>query len=59
MKKYGLVLTTEKYASEIEFLAFSRGVQTRILRSSGEKNVFLPVNIRAVEKTDFFNRIGR
>lgn len=34
LKKSGLVLTTEKYASEIEFLAFRRSFQTRISRSS-------------------------
>jgi len=34
LKKSGLVSTTEKYAHEIEILAFSRGFRTRILRSS-------------------------
>ena len=53
LKKYGLVLTTEKYASEIEFLAFSRGVQTRILRSSGQKMCFYPSIFERLRKPTF------
>ena len=57
LKKSGLVSTTEKYAPEFEILTFSRGFQTRILRSSVQKRCFHPLVFEHFGETDFFNSI--
>ena len=59
LKKSGLVSTAEKYAPEIEILAFSRGFRTRILRISVPKRCFHPPVFEHFGETDFFNRIGQ
>lgn len=57
LKKSALVSMTEKYAPEFEILTFSRGLLTRILRSSVQKRCFHPLVFEHFGETDFFNSI--
>ena len=47
LRKSASVSTAEKYVPEIEICVFGRRFRTRISRSSVQKEVFSPINIRA------------
>jgi hypothetical protein len=59
LKKSGMDPMAEKYASEIEFLNFSRGFRTQIPRTSVQRRCFHPSISEQFGKTGFFNTIVR